>query len=118
METELCTEIGNQVLIGIYVCADSRVYGLFVIGFKGRHHPLKILHENPVIDCGFQSLLGYTAQKRFGVMAGTAPEVLVESGKQAPDLPVPAVEKVVGEVFQTLQCFGNTWSYFKCKACT
>ena len=52
------------------------------------------------------------------VMSGAAPEVLVKSGEKTSALPVPAVEKVVGKVFQTLQCFGNAWPYFKCKACT
>jgi hypothetical protein len=33
-------------------------------------------------------------------MAGTAPEILVKPGKQAPDLPVPAVKEVIGQIFK------------------
>ena len=118
METEFCTKVGNQVFVGTDMFADARVYGLFMVGIKGRQYALIIFHENPVIGCSFQSLLGNATQKCLWIVAGTAPEVLVKPCEQTPDLPVPAVEEVVGEIFQSFQFVGYAWPYFQCVACT
>ena len=100
MEAELGAEIGNQVSFGVEVFLDLGVYALLVVGIKGRQYALKVFHKDPVIGSFFQVLLGNASQECLGVMSGTAPKVLVEPGKQAPYLAVPAVKKVVCQITQ------------------
>ena len=100
MEAELGAEIGDQVIFAMEVFLDLVMCALLMVGIKGRQHALKIFHEDPVIGCFFQSLLGDASQECLGVVSGTAPKVLVEPGKQAPHLAVPAVKQVICQVFQ------------------
>ena len=108
VKTELGTEIGDQVVFGADVLADNLRHDLLMVGFIGRQYPLKILHEDTVIDRGLEPFLGNTPQKGFRVVTGTAPEVLVQPGKQPAHLPVPAVEQVIGKLLNPLQRVGNT----------
>jgi hypothetical protein len=50
-------------------------------------------------------------------MAAGTPQFLVEPGKQPAYLAIPAVEKIIGKVFQTRQGFRYAGLYLEGKAC-
>jgi len=57
VKTELCTEVGNQVGVGVQVLLDKRMGTLFVVGVISREDTMEVLHEHAVTDCFLQSSL-------------------------------------------------------------
>ena len=92
------------------------MHALLLVSVEGRQHPLKIFQEDTVIDSFLESLLRDSSQKGFRVVAAAFPDVPVKPCEQPPDLPVPALEKIVGKLLEALERFGDNGLDFKYKA--
>ncbi len=94
MQTELGTEIGDQVAAGIkrqFMVGFAFSARQGQIGIEGRQYFLVVLHIDGIFAGRFEFLLGNPAQKDLGVMAAFLPQFRVEAHKQAAYLTVPAV---------------------------
>lgn len=68
METELCTEVGDQVIIGINMLTDALRHALFVVRVISGQHPLVIFHKHAVISGFLKTFLRDTPQEGFRVV--------------------------------------------------
>ena len=86
-----------------------------MVGVEARQHPVELFHEDMVIRRLFQYGLGDSSQEDLGVVVAGLPKGRVESVEQAADTAVPAVEQVVGQLFDARQPLWNDRPDFHAK---
>ncbi len=100
VETELRAKIGNEIVLA-QPLRPVAAHGFLQIVVECRQHSVQVSQKNRVVGGIVQLLLVNALEKSFRVVSDLFPEMRVKPREQQARLPVPAVQEVVGKLFQS-----------------
>ncbi len=107
VNTEFGAEVGDEVPLRIEQPVDLRAHPRPMVGIVAGEDSVEVLHVDPVLGSLLEPLLRDPAQEHLGIVAALFPEVAIEAEEQRTDLPIPAVEQIVGQLVEARQRFGK-----------